>query len=241
MTWPVVDLLAELRKERDRSDDERVLAGARTVLREAETADRELSQRIAVGSGRTRKPDLISIPDDEMVFPLEAIRKTCIAYRLRFLPSSRYRAPVPYEAFVRIRELERANDTRFEEFYIMAPAPAFHLEQKTDPVLFVPAGGDRFLLVHRWGGELSPWRKFAALPLRSIQSLGVTVVVFAFLVAAALPASWLSWNEELAHRTYSIRMFVFFMLVLGAVFGGILLHIRKNKNVSEDNWDSTLW
>jgi hypothetical protein len=238
MKLPAVDLLEALRKERERCGEDVMLSAVQSVLRAAEAADRDLLRRVAAAGSQ---PVPVRVPDDGQVFPLEAIRRTCIAFRLRFLPSSRFRAPVPYEALVRIRELERASDTRIEEFYILAPAPAFHLEKKTDPLLFVPAGEDRFLLVHRWGGELSPLRKVLSLPLRNLRSLLVTVIVCAFLLAAAVPSSWLAWNEELSHRTYSVRMYIFFLLVLGSVFAGLLMHIRKNTNVSEDNWDSHLF
>jgi len=232
------DLINELQRERLKTDlaQRALIDEVHRLIQEGESADAVLIRRLE--QSRKDSPVSIAFYSEKNVFSLETIRSICIRYRLRFLPSSYYRPAFPYEAFVKIRELERDNDTSIQEFYVMAPAEAFKLERKIDPVLFVPLADDRFLLVYKWGKDLAWYRKLMVWPLRNIQSLLIAILSGALLFAAGLPSGWFDFNEHLGRIGYSVRMYIFFVVACAAVITAAYLHVLKNKSLSEDDWNS---
>lgn len=124
--------------------------------------------------------------DKSRIFHIDAIKKLCLAYRLRFLPTSQFKGAIPYEAVQQIRVLKSVQKTtaldqerisaeivfdslfrfrRLEDystgsFYIAAPKSSFQLlERPKDPLLFYALGNDQFYLVSKWGNDLSIFRK----------------------------------------------------------------------------------
>lgn len=127
-------------------------------------------------------------PEPARIFSVEDIRRTCIRYRLRFLPTGRFKGHVPPQALVALRRTEAMADAPLSGFRIMAPAKAFRLgDCDADPLLFVPLGQGRYYLVHRWGGEIHPLRAALSWPLRGPWQLLAAILVFAAAVAAAAP------------------------------------------------------
>ena len=231
------DIINELQRERERiARQQRALIDeVHSLIQQGESADAELLRRLS--SAGPDLPGSLVFFSQKDVYSIEAIRSICIRYRLRFLPSQYYRPDFPYEAFVKIRELERDNETSLKKFYVMAPAEAFNLEKKTDPLLFVPLSDGRFLLVHRWGKELSVFRKFTSWPLRNLQTLLVTIFAVALILSVSIPSSWF-FNEQLMRISYSLRMYLFFVISFGIIITVVGLHILKNKMLSEDSWNS---
>jgi len=231
------NIVNELQRERERiARQQRALIDeVHTLIQKSESADAELLHRLS--DGNPDSPGQLSFFSEKNAFSLDTIKRLCIAYRLRFLPAAYYRPDFPYEAFVKIRELERNNETKLSKFYVMAPAEAFKLEKKTDPLLFVPLADGRFLLVHQWGKELSGFRKILSWPLRNFQTLLATVITVSLLLCMSIPTSWF-FNEQLMHISYSVRMYLFFVFTFAIIISAVGLHIMQNKMVSEDAWNS---
>ena len=230
------DLLNDLQRQRERTErtQRALIDEVHRLIQQGEAIDEELLRRIKTPGPRAPLEQY----DSQRVYPISAIRETCTQYRLRFLPLQYYRPALPYEALLQVRKLEEQNDVQLKQLYIMAPAEAFQLEKKNDPLLFVALGNGNYLLVHQWGRDLTWIRKAYAFPLRNLTTLAVVLVCFSLLVALLIPSSWISFNEALSRTTYSIRMYLFFMLVLATLFSALFLHVRRNKNLSEDEWDS---
>ena len=232
------DLINELQREKERTArvQRALMDEVHDLIQRGEAADEAILQRMQQAAGN-RQYEIYSY-DRRNVFSQEVIRTISIQYRLRFLPSGYFRPGIPYEAFLKIRELEQRNQVSLREFYVMAPAEAFKLEKKSDPLLFLALGDGKFLLIHRWGSDLSRFRKMISLPLQSLQTLVISILIGSLLIAASVPESWIASNEHQARISYSIRMYVFFVSVLFSMVATVFLHIRRNKNLSEDEWDS---
>lgn len=171
-------------------------------------------------------------------FSLQQIKNIAVKYRLRFLDSTLFKGEIPYEAIIKVKVLERKYNVKFSEFKILAPASLFRLEDRNkDPLLFArisspPIGGGvqevaHYLLIHKWGNDLYPFRKVLAFPLRTIRTFIFTLLTLSLLVTMAAPVD------------YNARLFIF--LLSNLFFLSMFAHIgymRLNQNFSEFEWDS---
>lgn len=183
-----------------------------SILAEEEKMDEVL--RAVVQS--SIKPGLNHIEDAEpaRTFTAGSIRSVCIKYRMRFLPSGRYKGRVPAEALHAIKRIEARSGVPLGGFMILAPAAHFKLcDCNADPMLFVPLGNDRYYLVHRWGNDMRAMRAVWGWPLRSALQLATTVVLFAALMTALVPTTWLSMEPGMAWWSVS-RLGLFTCLTL---------------------------
>lgn len=161
--------------------------------------------------------------DPSRIFDIEDIRRTCVKYRLRFLPSGRFKGQLPNEAIYAIRQLEAHAGGPVSGFKIMAPAQRFKLcDCDSDPLLFVPVGRGAYYLVHQWGRELSPWRVVLGWPARGMAELVATVLVAALVFGALTPTDWLTREAGAGwwggHRIYAF-VFTSLLFCAGTAFG----------------------
>ena len=148
--------------------------------------------------------------DTRRVFHLDEIKKNCVKYRLRFLPAGRFKGRLPMQAVYELRALEARAEEPIRGFMIMAPAKRFKLcDCDADPLLFVPVGGDRYYLVHRWGADMGPWRAVMGWPVRGWTQLAITVVAIAWITAALLPTVVITTDPTVGWWG-SHRVFTFF-------------------------------
>ena len=133
----------------------------------------------------------IDISNTENVFNIKEIKNIAVKHRLRFLPTKYFKNHIPKEAIFKIKEIEKSHSTSIKQFYILAPSTAFDLEDcNKDPLLFIPLKNNNFLLVHKWGIDLSWFKKITALPFRSIETMVASVGITALLIALFTP-TWL--------------------------------------------------
>lgn len=169
-----------------------------------------------------------SVDYSNTIFTSEQIKNTCIKYRLRFLDSKLFKGEIPYEAIMKVKELEKKSKMKFSEFKILAPASLFKLEDRNkDPLLFAHTGKRKYILIHKWGNDLSWHRKILSFPLRTVKSFICTLLAVSILISITVPVD------------YSARMFIF--LISNLFFLSMFAHIgyvRLNQNFSEFEWDS---
>ncbi|MCL9804311.1 hypothetical protein NAT51_02155 [Flavobacterium amniphilum] len=171
--------------------------------------------------------------ENDKVFHIDTIRKICITYRLRFLNSKYYKLDIPEEANIKIRQLEIDHKTSLHSFKILATAKALKLKNYDDPLLFVPMGNDYYYLIYKWGNDLSPLRKWKALPYRNFGNL------LAFILLLSIATTFMLPYEKLGTETYStIKMitFLFIFKTYCAIY--IYYFFWKGKHFSVSNWDS---
>jgi len=139
-------------------------------------------------------PDLVDYNIND-VYDIDAIKSIAVKYRLRFLPTKYFKNEIPQEAIFKTKNLEKKNNTSIKNFHILAPATSFDLEDvNKDPLLFAPLSNGKYLLIHQWGTDLSWFKRFTAIPLKSLESILISVGVIAFLIAMITP-TWLILNS----------------------------------------------
>jgi hypothetical protein len=133
--------------------------------------------------------------DVENVYDISSIESIAVKYRLRFLPTKYFKNEIPDEAIFKIKAIEKANNTTIEQFYIMSPSENFDLEDvNKDPLLFAPLSNGKYLLIHKWGTDLKWYKKVLASPLKSVESILITIGVVALIIAGITP-TWLILNS----------------------------------------------
>lgn len=163
----------------------------------------------------------------------DRIQMLCTDYRLRFLDANHFAGTIPYEAIAAMERLEAAAGTKLNGYKIIAPADLFRLTYKDkDPMLLLELGGGYYYLVHKWGGEVNPLRKFLMYPLRSFPSMLRSVVGFCAVVAALIPTSVLGEHPGF------VRIIFFFYLLFATSAMTALYGFSRAKNFSENLWNS---
>ena len=171
--------------------------------------------------------------DTSRIYHLEQIRKICIDYRLRFLDLAYFKPELPAEATEAISDLENTHDTRLEGLKIIAPSRLFKLEDKDDPLLFVPMGNNYFYLVHKWGNDLHPLRRLLVWPFKSVVNLALVVVLVSYLSTLMVPEGLFSKSGGAA-EFWIIFFFMFKSIAAIVIYYGFAM----GKNFNPAIWNS---
>lgn len=174
----------------------------------------------------------------ERIFHLDQIRKVCINYRLRFLDIKYFKGNIPVEAIEKITLLEKKHQTDIEGFKIMAPSVLFRLKKTDDPLLFVPLGNDYFYLVHKWGSDLSFFRKAWAWPFKSIWNLLVAVLLASFFATWITPYQIFT-KSPTASTFWMLYFFMFKAIASIVLFFGFALGKNFNPAIWNNRYDKT--
>lgn len=120
------------------------------------------------------------------IYTIAEIKDICMKYRLRFLPSVKYKGTVPAELIFELRRklvadngfghLENGNVHDFKyNLFVMAPGYMFNVGnytktkreklaeikrlKKEDPACFVKINEDKYMFLKEWGNSFSPFRR----------------------------------------------------------------------------------
>jgi hypothetical protein len=200
------------------------LENADDLLRLSALRDENILIRLKTGGDDENNFPEIRNEDLDRIYNLAEIKTICINYRLRFLDTKYYKYEFPYEAILKISELEKQYNTTIKKFRIIAPHKAFELqEENQDPLLFAELPGNKYYLIHQWGNDLAWYRKFIYYPVRNIFTYFYSTMFAAVIFAFSIPFSWynVERNNELYMRIwFSAHCFIgffFFIIFLGAI------------------------
>ena len=167
------------------------------------------------------------------IYHVSTIKSICVDYRLRFLDSSLFKNKIPEEAISKIKNLEKNHEIVIDGFKIMAPAKLFKLENADDPLLFAPIGNDYYYLIHKWGNDLSPFRKFLMLPFKTLLNSVVTLLLLSFISMYLLPISKFGPTNL---NVIKVISFLFIFKTYCAIF--LYYSFWMGKNFSTEIWNS---
>jgi len=185
--------------------------------------------------------ELLDEPEinSDLVFSPEEIKNICIKYRLRFLDSQFYKDEFPYEAVLKIKDLNTTFKKDLKGFKILAQAETFSKKEKNLPcLLFAPTINGNFYLIHTWGKEYKWHRKFTHFPIRTFETLILTLTVFTLIVDLSLPVELITLDRS-APYFCGYRIATYFHLLI--FFTGFTAYatFAFNKNFSKSNWNDT--
>ncbi|MDX1463762.1 MAG: hypothetical protein R3359_11945 [Marinirhabdus sp.] len=175
--------------------------------------------------------------ESEHIFHLEDIKELCITYRLRFVAAHRFKKEIPEEAISKIRNLEKQHDTQCNGFKIVAPAKLLKLDNADDPLLFVPIGNDYYYLIHKWGNDLHPLRRWLMWPYKNFENLIFAIFVVSILLTAITPMGAFT-KGEVTNQEY-LLMFLFMFKAVGGIV--LFYGFAKGKNFNNAIWNSNYY
>ena len=116
---------------------------------------------------------------------------------------------------------------------MVAPSKRLKLENADDPLLFAPIANDYYYLIHKWGNDLHPMRKWLMWPYKNFENLVFTVFLLSILLTAITPLGLLS-------HTQGMQEYVLLFLFMFKSVGGVVLYVgfAKGKNFNCAIWDS---
>lgn len=223
-----------LRKHRSKDISKSdLLAEVKNILDLDDHKDESVYNKIQSQGGVSQNSFNIDLLDTDGIFHVKHIKAICIDYRLRFLDSELFKGSIPYEAIMKIKALDKEHGIELGGFKIMAPSKLFKLENADDPLLFAPIGNDYYYLIHKWGNDLSPFRKLAVLPFKNFENL----MMLTFLVS--LIASFFVPKGLFSIETSGVQFLLIFLFMFKSVAAVVLYYgFAAGKNFNTAIWNS---
>ncbi len=171
--------------------------------------------------------------DANRIYHIDQIKKICIDYRLRFLDANLFKGQFPIEAVEEIKVIEKTHQTELTSLKMMAPSKLFKLENADDPLLFAPMGNGYYFLIHQWGNDLHPLRKFLVWPFKNLITMCIAILAGSFLLSFFVPLSVFTSNP-----TTSDFFLIYFFMFKSVAAIVIYYTFARGKNVSQAIWNS---
>ena len=179
-------------------------------------------------------PDKI---DSNRLFHVDQIRKICIDYRLRFLDFNFFKGGVPDEAYTKLKEFELNHPDLDLNIKMMAPTKLFQLENYDDPLMFVSLGNNYYYMIHKWGNDMSYYRKLFMWPFKNIYNILIYIAIISLLFTSFVPDGIFFYKNNPEIQFFVVFLFMF--KSLAAIF--IYFGFAMGKNFNENIWNSKFY
>jgi hypothetical protein len=174
--------------------------------------------------------------DPSLIFTTRDIKTLSVRQRLKFLESKHYKADIPYEAILRIKELNTRYGKELKVFRVLSPPESFRGKAGNWPAaLFVKTNYDNFYFIHSWGGTLSRLRALLYWPLRNFETLVATICAVTLLITLVLPTRLITLDSHALYWS-GYRAAAFFHLLIFNL--GVTAYITF---AFSRNFSSTVW
>ncbi len=127
------------------------------------------TEKVQVIQEYSRSPAFSNL-DQSRIFSHKEIKEICIKYRLRCLPTHYYKGTIDNQTIIEKEKFENVFGQKLDngQFFIVAPESSFSLQKRPkDPLLFYRLDINTFYLIHKWGTDLSWFRKIAMYFVRT--------------------------------------------------------------------------
>ena len=169
----------------------------------------------------------------EKLFHVEDIRKICIDYRLRFLDVKLFKGKIPNEAIKKLEEFKNQHKNLDLELKIMAPSKLFELENYDDPLLFAKLEDGYYYLIHKWGNDLSFFRKLKVWPYKNLINILIFISLISLLITALVPGNIFYYKGN-----PGAEFFITFLFILKSVIAIFIYYgFSLGKNFNEFIWN----
>ena len=216
-----------------RTSEEAILDSVRAILDKEQQKDERILETMNAKNVTDSNNFDFDLLETQKIYHLDQIKAICIDYRLRFLDSKYFKGKLPYEAISKIRSLEQNHNTELQGFKIIAPSKLFKLENADDPLLFAPIGNGYYYLIHKWGNDLSPFRKLLMKPFKTFGNLIIATLLVSLLATALVPDGIFS-EKMTSSQTGMIFFFMFKSIAAMVLYYGF----AAGKNFNTEIWNS---
>ena len=175
----------------------------------------------------------ISKIDSNKLFHVNQIKKICIDYRLRFLELNLFKGKVPKKAYQNLEKFKAAHPNLKFDLKIMAPSKLFELENYDDPLLFASLGNGYYYLIHKWGNDLSFFRKISVWPFKNLVNILTFISIISLVITALVPGNIFYYDGK-----PGTQFFITFLFILKSVIAIFIYYgFSLGKNFNEFIWN----
>jgi hypothetical protein len=233
-----IDLLEKLaqHKLKHAAEADKVLREAKRILNAEAFRGKNILNNL---QGYAKLTEVLDeeVLDENFVFTLAQIKAIAITYRLRFVKSECYKFEYPYESVLRIDHLNLTHRKNLKGFKVLATADFFKIEGNKDhALLFAPTDHGNFYLVHKWGQPLSSFRKIKSWPIKNIETLFLSVMIFTFIVTMSLPTYLITLDRKATYWC-NYRIGIYFHLLIFFMGFTTYFAFAFSRGLSSMNWD----
>ena len=175
----------------------------------------------------------ISKIDSNKLFHVNQIKKICIDYRLRFLELNLFKGKVPKKAYENLEKFKANHPNLKFDLKIMAPSKLFELENYDDPLLFASLGNGYYYLIHKWGNDLSFFRKISVWPFKNLVNILTFISIISLVITALVPGNIFYYDGK-----PGTQFFITFLFILKSVIAIFIYYgFSLGKNFNEFIWN----
>jgi hypothetical protein len=170
------------------------------------------------------------------------IKKIAYKYHLKFLPVyAGYKGSVGPNTGSKITEFEKKFELAFNtnptktDYFILAPAASFNLQEKPkDPLLFYKAAKDLYILIDKWGNDLSVTRLFTGWFFN--HGVALLAPILFLLTSLFIDIDYISVNRDMRVLVYTLL----FITSIVTLLTRYVINDGKGKLLDlNSKWDST--
>jgi len=231
----IKDRLSQL-SNKTRNSGEVLVSEAKRILDQDLFTERKILENLVKYNQSHELADEESL-DKDLIFSINEIKQICVQYRLKFLDSKSFKAPIPYEAILKVKHLNNKFDKQLKEFKILAPYEFFaKKEAEASGLLFVKTNHDNYYLVHQWGNKIHWYRKMRFWPLRCFENLFLSIILITFVIAVSLPIELITLDRK-ADYWSGYRAAAFFHILIFNMGVSAYITFAFSKNFSSTIWN----
>ena len=116
---------------------------------------------------------------------------------------------------------------------MMAPSSLFQLENYDDPLMFASLGNDYFYLIHKWGNDLSFFRKIMMWPFKSLYNIIIFMCFISLFLTLIIPKDLFQYENNPGAEFFITYLFVLKSVIAIFIYYGFAL----GKNFNEYIWN----
>ena len=223
-------------ERKELSKQEALLQEAERILFKSRLSDKNILDNLKFYNSSFEFLDDDEIEKQKTFTPAQ-IKNLCKKLRLRFLSSQSYSGEIPYEAILKIKDLNTAHRKDLRHFKIVSTKDFFASPQSdAAAMLFAQTLYGNYYLLHSWGKPLSKWRSAKFFPLRNFESLFICLFVFTLTESLLLPNHILTTDTKAGYFSLYRMACVFHLLIFNAAFTVFGL-FSSRLHLSEQSWD----
>ena len=233
-----VDLLEKLAKHKLKSavETDKILQEANRILNAEAFRGKNILDNL---KGYAKLSEVLEEENLEAtnIYTLSQIKVIAMQYRLRFIDSKCYKFDYPYQTILKIDHYNEKYKKTLKGFKVLATSDFFSKEDNKDcTLLFAPTDQGNYFLIHKWGQTLHPLRKYYCLPIKNIETLFITIMVFTFIVTMSLPTYLITLDRKATYWC-GYRAGVYVHLLIFFMGFTTYFTFTFSRGLSSMNWD----
>lgn len=231
-----LELLLDKTRRKQRRQEDQLLAQAKDLLQRNLFSEQNVLKNLREYS---RTFDIMDSQDcaPQFVYTPEEIKNVAICYRLKFLDSASFKYDFPYEAILKIEELNRRYGRDLKLFKVLAHPAAFGKTYSKEACsLFVKTSEGNYFLIHSWGKALKRSRVVRYCHLRDFETMAAFIFLLSLVVTLLLPTELITLDSKATYWS-GYRGGTFFHLLL--FFTGFTVYavMAFGVHLSSTAWD----